>query len=168
MIYDKYLQFSKASSSYLNHLRQYSRLGILIFLIFTVILRHYHVLKLLESRYPPKYLTKENQENLDIISFIKQNIPLNAALIAPIEIGPWLNASGYSVWNIWLNASTPDWVVRDYIESYSPSYLILPKDYLYIPQGLGYASMHGFANYEIFEQIALPLFYSGKLLLINS
>ncbi|MFX1254481.1 MAG: ArnT family glycosyltransferase [Promethearchaeota archaeon] len=103
----------------------------------------------------PKYnrilgVSLENQENLEIISYIQQEVPKGETIVAPMEISPWLNASGYSVYNTWFNYGTPDWVVRDYIETRTPSYLLLHKDYLHVCQDLPYSVIHSFTNYELF------------------
>ncbi|MFX0114300.1 MAG: ArnT family glycosyltransferase [Candidatus Hodarchaeota archaeon] len=156
LLYQKLLRFSKPSPNYQNHFRQYVRLGIVVFLIFSLFLRYNQGVVLFKSRNPSSYLISENKEFLDIISFIQSNIPTNKTFVAPIEISPWLNASGYSVWSIWLNLSTPDWIVRRYIQNNHPDYLVLHKSFLYIPQGLDYFSTRVFANYKILEQGIIP------------
>ncbi|MFX0117423.1 MAG: ArnT family glycosyltransferase, partial [Candidatus Hodarchaeota archaeon] len=135
-LYYELLQISGSIPRFQNFIKQQIRVAIILALFFTLFLGYHKNAIPIKSRYPPEYLNFENQEYLDIISYVRQNISEGETIIAPIEIGPWLNGSGYSVWNTWLNASTPDWVVREYIQDYLPSYLILHIDYLYISQGL--------------------------------
>jgi hypothetical protein len=115
--------------------------------------QHHQTMKLIESRDPRRYWKEENHEYLKMISFIEDNIPKQSRLVVPIQIGAWLDASGYSVWITWLNASTPDWVVREYVANYLPDFVILHEEYLFIVEGLGYADLKVFPNYTILEQI---------------
>ncbi|MFX1534114.1 MAG: hypothetical protein ACFFDI_07765, partial [Promethearchaeota archaeon] len=125
-----------------KRLKQKIRIGILIVFIIALILKYRHGLA---------FLSFQNQENLEIISYIHYNVPLGETLVVPLEIAPWLNSSGYSVYSTWLNASTPDWVVREYIQLHYPSYLILHKDYLHISQNLTYSIIQSFTNYELYR-----------------
>lgn len=150
-LYYKFLQHSISSPYYKNRLKQEIRLGIAVFFIFIFILQFSHFLSLAKSRYPLEYLTSENQENLEIISYIEENIPKGATLVAPIEIGPWLNMSGYSVWNTWLGGSTPEGTVLEYIQLYLPTYSIMHRDYLHILEGLNYFTIKLFTNYELLK-----------------
>ncbi|MFX1254474.1 MAG: ArnT family glycosyltransferase [Promethearchaeota archaeon] len=122
-------------------LKQGIRIGLLIVFSIALILKYRHGFA---------FLSFQNQENLEIISYVQHNIPLGETLVAPLEIAPWLNGSGYSVYTTWLNAGTPDWVVREYIQLHNPNYLILHQDYLHISQNLTYYIIQSFTNYELY------------------
>jgi hypothetical protein len=121
--------------------------------VIPLVFQHHQTMNLIESRDPRRYWKDENHEYLKIISFIEENIPKHSQLVLPIQIGAWLDASGYSVWITWLNASTPDWVVREYVARNLPDFVILHEEYLFITEGLGYANLKRFPNYVILEQI---------------
>ncbi|MFX0094830.1 MAG: ArnT family glycosyltransferase [Candidatus Hodarchaeota archaeon] len=107
----------------------------------------------------PLEIQYENQENTEILSYVYENIPKNNTLVAPITIGPWLNASGYSVYTTWFPSSTPDWIVNRYIYNYTLNYLILHNDYSYVlnsthfgfPNGvLPYYVIYNFPNHDLY------------------
>jgi 4-amino-4-deoxy-L-arabinose transferase-like glycosyltransferase len=131
-----------------------TRIVLIFVCVIPLVLQHSQTMKLIESRDPRRYWNDENHEYLKITSFIKENIPKGSHLVVPIQIGAWLNASGYSVWTTWLNSSTPDWIVREYVENEIPDFVVLQEEYLFITEGLEYADFKIFPNYTILEQIA--------------
>ncbi|MFQ5979571.1 MAG: glycosyltransferase family 39 protein [Candidatus Heimdallarchaeota archaeon] len=151
--YEKYLKSSLITFPHHNSTRRTIWLGILLVCIVAVLLEPHYAMNNIKSKYPPNYISKENQEYLEIMSFILDRISKHNTIVAPLEIGPWLNASGYHVWNTWLNSSTPDWVVRDYIIQYDPDYLVLHQEYYNIQNGLGYYKIGVFPNYFVLENL---------------
>ncbi|MFX1536436.1 MAG: hypothetical protein ACFFDI_19655, partial [Promethearchaeota archaeon] len=140
---DKLLEFIRPSPNYYEIIKRGFQLVVLaVFLLGIVAKFQYHPLV-----FPP-----ENQDTLKVIAYVEQEIPSGETIVAPSEIGPWLNASGYSVYTIgYINASPPDSVVREYIQKNSPSYVILPNKYLYIVEGLNYSILYSSTEYTLYE-----------------
>ncbi|MFX1254475.1 MAG: ArnT family glycosyltransferase [Promethearchaeota archaeon] len=123
-------------------------LGIFLFMI--IIKFHF---------YNPLIFPLENQDALDVIAYVQQEIPKGETFIAQAEVGPWLNASGYTVYTIaYINASPSDSMVREYIShKVMPSYVILHKDYQYIVQDLDYSVVYSTPTFKIWAKDKINL-----------
>ncbi|MFX0066083.1 MAG: hypothetical protein ACFFC7_28280, partial [Candidatus Hermodarchaeota archaeon] len=161
------IQYPSSSPNYQRWLKRGLRGGLLLIFLLALILKFVLAIYIpttvmedlnprliVEFRSTPPFVSPspENQDVLEILSYVQQEIPVGETIVASTEIGPWLNASGYNVYVIgYINQSPPDFVVREYIQMNVPHYIVLHKDYQYLIQDLEYTIFYATATYKIWR-----------------